>query len=59
MQIQAVHDTLLDYLNSTLLALLLGGVVHTFIRVGAMSTKIDTMWKFFLKEHDRDRHQGG
>jgi len=52
MDAPVVHNSLLDYLNSALLVAVLLGLIHTFVRIGSLQTKIETMWRSWLKEHD-------
>lgn len=43
---------LFHYIDSGGILLILGGMIHVLIKVGAMKTKIDTLWNWFTKRID-------
>ena len=43
---------LLNFIDTGLILAVLGGIAHILVKVGSMSTKIDTMWEWY-KEHVR------
>ena len=46
----ASNVSVFHYVDTTLIVFMLGGIAHILIRVGAMSAKIDAMWKWY-QEH--------